>query len=218
MEVMLEAYKWSNRETNKRVVSDNLLKDNPLVIPIAVEGQAKKTGLALKLRSRQDNPLYAWIFCFNMATLDINTLYKPNFAKNPNRADPSLPPKGELTIYIELPTPIRQSVMYIRIFLTTERVDLSRIECSMPKEDADDSGSPWAMRAHHEGDIFPLSREAESFLSELRIANHNRNIITLPIHIHKKTDELEESPHTLSTESARRPEEPKAAGTSIARE
>jgi hypothetical protein len=73
VEVILEAYKWTSKETNERVInSDNLLEGNPQAIPIAVEGGAQKTGLALKLRSRVDQPLYAWIFSFNTATLDIS--------------------------------------------------------------------------------------------------------------------------------------------------
>ncbi|KAJ7207140.1 hypothetical protein GGX14DRAFT_456331 [Mycena pura] len=119
------------------------------VIHLEVE-EGKKVEYGLKLSSTFDQPLYVWAFAFNMSDLSIVEIYKPAFAKrretgnNNQQADPSIEKEGELTIgygsggarplSVLMDDSDDVDVSYIKFFITTEYVDLSKIAQSTPFE------------------------------------------------------------------------------------
>ncbi|THU96129.1 hypothetical protein K435DRAFT_893462, partial [Dendrothele bispora CBS 962.96] len=111
------------------------------VIRIDVE-EGRKIQYGLELSSSLDEPLYVWAFAFNMSDLSILEIYRPPLAKQPNQTDPSIPKHGSLPIGYgsggarPLEFVIDNSedvdVSYIKFFITTEYVDLSRIAQASP--------------------------------------------------------------------------------------
>jgi hypothetical protein len=70
------------------------------------------------------------------------TIYSPTYAKQSNAADPSIPPHGELTIGygsggvppqgFSLPPEETIGITYLKIFVTSQYVDLSYIRQDSP--------------------------------------------------------------------------------------
>ncbi|KAK7460550.1 hypothetical protein VKT23_009270 [Stygiomarasmius scandens] len=93
-----------------------------------------------KVTSKHSRPLYAWLFSFNMSDLSIDIVYKPNLSKSPDSCLGAL--NGELEIgygaggsqpqSFYLPSGMDADVTYLKLFLTTEHVDLSRLERPSP--------------------------------------------------------------------------------------
>ncbi|KIK68715.1 hypothetical protein GYMLUDRAFT_68557 [Collybiopsis luxurians FD-317 M1] len=124
----------------------NLNRDGVVRIDY-VEGSKIRYGL--KLSSSLDQPLYVWGFAFNLSDLSIVEIYRPTYAKQADKAEPSIPPKGYLTIgygpggarpmEIDMDDEEEVDVSYIKFFITSEYVDLSRIAQQSPfKESRDD--------------------------------------------------------------------------------
>jgi hypothetical protein len=78
-------------------------------------------------------------------------IYKPAFAKQPERTDPCIPPNGELTIgYGPNPQPLTFSlqaglnvdVTYVKIFFTSQPIDLSYLSQETPFDSNSRAGNP----------------------------------------------------------------------------
>ncbi|KIK61890.1 hypothetical protein GYMLUDRAFT_260464 [Collybiopsis luxurians FD-317 M1] len=119
------------------------------------EGRKLKYGL--KLSSRLDQPLYVWAFLFNLSDLSVafkSGILPATIRKQPDKADPSILTYGNLTLgygsggarplEIVMGDKDEVDVSYIKFFITTEYVDLSKIaqESPFPNPRAIVIGSP----------------------------------------------------------------------------
>ncbi|KDR77067.1 hypothetical protein GALMADRAFT_246249 [Galerina marginata CBS 339.88] len=112
-----------------KTVGDNL--NDGKVIKVSLRGGAE-TKYGFKLKNPGSQPLYVWLFSFNMANLSVGILYKPNIR------DPSLPPGGELTIgygsggarplSFQRHQGLDVEVTYLTAVFTPTFVDLSHLE------------------------------------------------------------------------------------------
>jgi len=102
-----------------------------------------------KLSSSHDIPLYASVFYFDISDLSITSYYQPGSARD-NRVEPTIRPKGHLTIGygsgggVPWSYTLRQNqkfdVGFLKVFLTTDYVDFSNVEQRSPFERSRDGG------------------------------------------------------------------------------
>jgi hypothetical protein len=147
-------------------IGDNLIIGGVLQPRVFVPGEDDDhdhTYYGFKIVSTWNKPLYVWIFAFEMNDLSIGQslrlphqrlcpptyiclgkIYSPTYAKSV--ADPSIPPHGELTIGygsggvapqgFSLPEDQFVGITYLKIFVTSQYVDLSYIQQDSPFEEA----------------------------------------------------------------------------------
>ncbi|KZV65119.1 hypothetical protein PENSPDRAFT_690182 [Peniophora sp. CONT] len=119
--------------------SDNLLRSD--IVEVEVE-DGRETAYGFMIKSDVQLPLHVWMFYFDCNDLSISEYYRPPVAGR--GAEPSLPANGILPIgfgaggarpfKFTLKAGQHIDVGFLRIFVSTEQVDLSRVEQCSPFE------------------------------------------------------------------------------------
>ncbi|KAJ7653667.1 caspase domain-containing protein [Mycena polygramma] len=142
--VRLEAW----RLEEERPTGENLNKDGVMEVCV-MRDDMRRYGF--NIVNDGPTPLYVWVFVFDMADLSVDILYSPSSAKRTNllvaqEADFSLPGHGSLPLgYGATGVAPREftpsdgldvEVMYLKVFLTSQNIDLSRIAQPSPFHNA----------------------------------------------------------------------------------
>ncbi|PPQ84962.1 hypothetical protein CVT25_004475 [Psilocybe cyanescens] len=143
-DITLEAWRLSSidgRYTSaSSPVGDNLNQDGVIKIPVA-DADEPSLKLGFKLINTSQSELFVWVFAFNILDLGIDTVYKPAFVNSIyGSGDACLPAGGHLKfsnvsngeLLTVLPSGIKTSVSYLKIFISNFFVDLSFIEQASP--------------------------------------------------------------------------------------
>ncbi|KZV73851.1 hypothetical protein PENSPDRAFT_732580 [Peniophora sp. CONT] len=100
----------------------------------------RKTPYGIHVTSKFNVPLHIWAFYFDCSDLSITEYYKP--AVSGEQAEPSLPARGTITLgygasggrpyryYLREDT--KEDIGFIRLFVSTEYIDLSHIQQVSP--------------------------------------------------------------------------------------
>ncbi|KZV93491.1 hypothetical protein EXIGLDRAFT_43125 [Exidia glandulosa HHB12029] len=142
--VILEAFELQDRYDAKQGAfsvtpsSTNLIEGGLIQLEITEE----EPMYGFKLVSGWSRDLYVWVFMFDVSDLGVETLYKPNLSKT--HPDPSLPARGSLTLgygsggieprVFFLSEGTNVDVAYLKVYVTSEPVDLSHIAQKSPFE------------------------------------------------------------------------------------